>query len=315
MKSFVAKRLGQAVLVVFAAYTLSFLLLYVIPGDPVVAMYTGGDAGHAVDPAALQRLREEFGFDRPIFDQYLSRLSGALTGDFGVSLKTGEPVASVMAAALPQTLTLVGLSLVFAVGLGLIVALFGTYTRISWLRQFLLGLPAIGVSLPTFWVGLMLVNLFSFQLRMLPAIGNVGLQSLILPAITLALPGAAAVGQVLAKSMLGTLSEPYVATEKAMGLARRTIHFRDVFRSAAIPAVTVTGVLVANLIGGSVVVESVFSRSGIGQITVQAVLAHDLPVVQAVVVLGAVIFVVVSLIVDLLYPLLDPRLRTAIVKG
>lgn len=296
-------------LVVFAAFTLSFLLLYVIGGNPVLGLFTGGDAGTAVDPGQIARLNHQFGFDQPLYIQYLNRLGGLVTGNLGTSLKTGQRVSEMVGAALPQTLALVGCSLILTIVLGAAIALFATYTRRTWLRQFLLTLPSLGTSLPTFWVGLMLVNLFSFQLRILPAVGNTGVQSLILPAITLALPGAASVAQVLAKSMFGALKEPYIATDKAMGLGRSVIHFRDAFRNAAIPALTVTGVIVANLIGGAVVVESVFSRAGLGQITVQAVLTHDIPVVQAVVVLGAVIFVVVSLIVDLLYPVIDPRLR------
>lgn len=315
MVSFVARRLLQAVAVVLAAYVVSFVLLYLLPGDTVIALYGGGDAGKVLDPAQLEHLRAELGLDRPVHEQFLTNFGHALTGDFGHSLKTGRAVSGLIGSALPQTLALVGTSLVFAVVGGGVLALVATLTRRDWLRQFLLGLPAIGVSLPTFWVGLMLVQIFSFQLRLLPAFGNSGVRSLILPAITLALPGAAAVAQILAKSLRGTLAEPYVTTALAMGTRPRVIHFRDALRNAAIPALTMSGVLVANMIGGAVVVESVFSRAGLGQITVQAVLSHDIPVVQGVVVLGAVIFVTASLLVDLAYPLIDPRLRPSHAKG
>ncbi|WP_326837143.1 ABC transporter permease [Amycolatopsis rhabdoformis] len=315
MLTFVARRLVQAVLVVFAAYVVSFVVLFLLPGDSVVSLYAGGDAGTAVDPAQLARLRAEFGFDRPLAVQFVTRLGAAFTGDFGHSLKTGRPVTDLIATALPQTLTLVGVSLVIAVVGGGALALLATYARRPWLRQTLMGLPSIGVSLPTFWVGLMLVQIFSFQLRAFPAIGNAGFASLVLPAITLALPGAAAVSQILAKSLRRTLAEPYVTTALAMGAKPAVIHFRDALRNAAIPALTMSGVLVANMIGGAVVVESVFSRAGLGQLTVSAVLSHDIPVVQGVIVLGAVIFVLVSLAVDLAYPAIDPRLRSLVVKG
>lgn len=315
MLSYAGHRLLQAVAVVFSAYALSFVVLYLLPGNNVEALYAGGDAGTAIDPAELDRLSRELGLDRPVYEQFLSRLGGAVTGDFGDSLKTGRSVADLLGSALPATLSLVGASLAIAVIAGGGLALIATYVRTPWLQQFLLGLPAVGVSLPTFWVGLSLVQIFSFQLRVLPAIGNDGAASLVLPAITLALPGAAAVAQILAKSLRKTLAEPYVTTALAMGTRRWVIHLRDALRNAAIPALTVSGVLVANMIGGAVVVESVFSRAGLGQITVQAVLGHDIPVVQGVIVLGATLFVLVSLLVDLAYPLVDPRLRSLMVKG
>ncbi|WP_262286330.1 ABC transporter permease [Micromonospora sp. MA102] len=311
MLRFVARRLLQAVAVIFAAYTASFVILYLLPGDSVLSLYAGGDAGSAVDPAQLARIRAEYGFDQPLWEQFLHRLGHALTGDFGQSIKTGRDVSDLIGTALPDTLALVGSALLLAVALGGGLALLATMTRRGWLERFLLGLPAIGVSLPTFWVGLMLVQIFSFQLRLLPAIGNKGFESLVLPAITLALPGSAAVAQVLAKSLRRTLAEPYVVTARAMGTRPVVIQFRDALRNASLPALTVAGVLVANMVGGAIVVENVFSRAGLGQITVQAVLSHDIPVVQGVVVLGAAIFAVVNLLIDLAYPLIDPRLLLA----
>ncbi|MEU4173121.1 ABC transporter permease [Streptomyces sp. NPDC026665] len=312
--TFLGRRILQAVAVVVAVYAVSFVVLYLIPGDTVLSLYAGGDAGNTMGPAELAKLRAEFGLDRPLFDQFLSGLGHALAGDFGHSLKTGQSTSELIGIALPQTLALVSASLMIAVVGGTALALLATFIKRPWLRQFLLGLPAVGASLPTFWVGLMLVQVFSFQLRLLPAIGNEGTSSLVLPAITLALPGGATVAQVLAKSLRTTLQEPYVTTALAMGTDPRVIHLRDALRNAAIPALTVSGVLVANLLGGAVVVESVFSRSGLGRITVQAVLTHDIPVVQGVVVFSAALFVLVSLLVDLAYPLIDPRLRPAPVK-
>ncbi|GII55506.1 peptide ABC transporter permease [Planotetraspora thailandica] len=308
MRRYLAGRLGQAVAVLWAAYTISFLVLVWLPGDPVSAMAAGGLDQAAVDPAQLEALRREYGFDRPPLVQYLDYLGRAVRGDFGNSVATGRPVTSTLADALPYTLQLTAAALALAVLLGGALALYATYTPHRWLRQLLMSLPSLGVSLPTFWIGLMLVQLLSFRLRLLPAFGNEGAASLILPAVTLAIPTGAMVAQLLAKSLLTTLDEPYVETARAKGAGRIRVHLRHALRNAALPALTMVGILVGNLMAGSVVVETVFSRNGIGRETVGAVTVQDIPVVQGVVVFGALAYVLANLAVDLIYPLLDPRI-------
>ncbi|MEU8272470.1 ABC transporter permease [Sphaerisporangium sp. NPDC049002] len=310
MRRYLAGRVGQAVVVLWAAYTVSFLVLDLLPGDPVSAMAGGADQA-AIDPAQLEALRREYGFDQPIIVQYLGHLGRAVRGDFGDSVATGRPVISTLADALPYTLRLTAAALVLAVLLGGALALYATYTAHGWLRQLLVSLPALGVSLPTFWIGLMLVQLLSFRLRLLPAFGDEGAAGLILPAVTLAVPTGAMLAQLLAKSLLTTLGEPYVQTARAKGAGRVRVHLRHALRNAALPALTMAGVLVGNLMAGSVVVETVFSRNGVGRETVSAVTVQDIPVVQGVVVFGALTFVPVNLAVDLVYPLFDPRIVVA----
>jgi peptide/nickel transport system permease protein len=176
-----------------------------------------------------------------------------------------------------------------------------------------MSLPSLAVSLPTFWVGLMLVQLFAFQLRLLPSVGANGVESVVLPAITLGLPTGALVAQVLAKSLSQALDEPYIVTARAKGVGRVAIHFRHALRNATIPALTVLGYVVGNLLAGSVVVETVFNRPGLGRLTVQAVGVQDIPLVQGIVVFAATVFVLANLLVDLLYPVLDPRIATGAV--
>ncbi|MFI6761105.1 ABC transporter permease [Micromonospora sp. NPDC050417] len=311
MGRYVIRRLVQAVAVLWAAYTLSFLVLDFLPGDPVSAMAGGGLDQASVDPARLAELRREYGFDKPLLVRYLDHLGDAVRGDFGNSVATGQPVASTIGDALPQTLALTGAALVLAVVLGTGLALAATYTTTRALRQTLLSLPALGVSLPTFWVGLMLVQLFSFRFGLVPAFGNDGVTSLILPAVTLGVPTGALLAQVLAKSLLTTLDEQYVQTARAKGAGRLHIHLHHALRNAALPALTIVGLLVGNLLAGSVVVETVFSRNGIGRATVSAVTVQDIPVVQGVVVFGALVFVLANLVVDLVYPLFDPRIVVA----
>lgn len=311
MRRYVLRRLAQAVVVLWAAYTVSFLVLDFLPGDPVSAMAGGGMDQAPVDPAALARMRAEYGFDRPVLLQYLDYLGRAVRGDLGNSVATGRPVTTTIAEALPPTLALTGAALLLAVLLGAGLASYATYTPRRWLRQALLSLPGLGVSLPTFWIGLMLVQLLSFRVHLLPAFGNDGLRGLVLPAVTLAVPTSALVAQVLAKSLLTTLEEPYVGTARAKGAGPARIHLHHALRNAALPALTVVGLVVGNLLAGSVVVESVFSRNGLGRATVSAVTVQDIPLVQGVVVFGAAAFVLVNLVVDLIYPLLDPRIVVA----
>ncbi|MEV6191984.1 ABC transporter permease [Streptomyces sp. NPDC051920] len=311
MRGYVIKRLAQAAGVLWAAYTVSFLVLDFLPGDPVTAMAGAGMESGQVDPRQIAALRHEYGFDKPVLVQYADYLGRAVRGDFGDSVATGRPVASTLADALPQTLQLTSFALLLAVVLGGGLAVVATYTTRRWLRQLLLSLPPLGVSVPTFWVGLLLVEAFSFRLHWFPAFGNDGLRGLVLPALTLAVPTGAQIAQVLAKSLLTALDQAYVETARAKGAGRWRVHLRHALRNASLPALTVVGLLVGQLIAGSVVVETVFSRDGLGRVTAAAVTAQDIPVVQGVVAFGALIFVMTNLAVDLVYPLLDPRIVVA----
>jgi peptide/nickel transport system permease protein len=311
MRRYVLTRVAQALGVLWAAYTVSFFVLDCLPGDPVSAMAGAGADTGEVDPARLAALRHRYGFDKPVPVQYAGHLLKALRGDFGDSVSTGRPVVSALAEALPQTLQLTGAALLLAVTAGGGLAVLATYTTRRWLRQTLLSLPPLGVSVPTFWVGLLLVEVFSFRARLFPAFGNDGLRGLVLPAVTLAVPTGALVAQVLAKSLGTALDQAYVETARAKGAGRMRIHLRHALRNASLPALTVVGLLAGQLIAGSVVVETVFSRDGLGRVTAAAVSVQDIPLVQGVVVFGALVFVAASLAVDLVCPVLDPRIVPA----
>lgn len=310
MTAYLVRRIALAVAVLWAAFTVSFVVLYLMPGDPVATMAGGGLDGEPLPPAELDALRARYGLDQPVLVQYGQQLWSALHGDFGTSVQNGQDVRAAIAEALPYTLQIALTGLTVAVVGGTALALAATYTRSRWLRQALLGLPSLAVSLPVFWVGLMLVQVFSFGLRLFPSVGAAGPSTLVLPALTLGLPTGALVAQVLAKSLDQALDEPYVTTARAKGVGRPAIHLRHALRNAAIPALTVLGYVVGNLIAGSVVVETVFTRPGIGRLTVAAVGVQDIPLVQGIVVFAAAVFVLVNLAVDLVYPLIDPRIAT-----
>lgn len=309
MTRYLVRRLGLAALVLWAAYTVSFLVLYALPGDPVSLMF-GGESND-VTPEQLDALRTEYGFDQPLAAQYVSRLLDALRGDLGTSVVSKQPVTTLLAQALPPTAAIAGAALLLAVVGGGALAVVATATRSRALAGLLLSLPPLGVAIPSFWFGLTLVQWFSFQLPLFPALGDQGPASVVLPAVTLALPTSAVLAQLLSRSLLHTLREPYVDTAVAKGAGRARVHLRHALRNAALPALTATGLVVGGLLSGAVVTETVFSRAGIGRLTATAVAAQDIPVVQGVVLVAATVYVLANLAVDVVYPLLDPRIVTA----
>lgn len=311
MTSYVLRRVAGAAAVLLAAFTVSFVVLYLLPSDPVSIMLDGSAGGTYVDPAQAEALRARYGFDQGPVQQYLTLLGRTLTGDLGTSVASGADVTTLVAQALPQTAALAGLALVLAVVLGAGLATFATWTRSARVRGFLLALPPLGVAVPTFWVGLVLLQVFSFRVPLFPAVGNQGVASLVLPAVTLAVPLSATVAQVLAQGMREAWRAPYVETALAKGASRTRVQLRHVTRNAVLPTLTLLGVLVGNLLAGAVVVETVFSRQGFGRLAQAAVTTQDIPVVLGLVVVAALVFVVVNLLVDLAYPLLDPRIVTA----
>lgn len=309
MSRYLTGRLLQAVGVLWAAYTVAFLVLWALPGDPV-SLLAGADAND-LTPEQLDALRAEHGLDRPLIVQYVDQLGAALHGDLGRSLVSGRPVAEVIGEAIPPTAAISAAALVLAVVFGAGLAILANFTRHRWLANVLLGLPPLGVAIPSFWFGLMLIQWFSFGLPLLPAVGDRGFASIVLPAVTLALPTGAMIAQLLSKSLATALSEPYVDTAWAKGADRVRVHLGHALKNAALPALTVTGLVVGQLLSGTVVTETVFSRPGLGRVTASAVQQQDVPVVQGIVLFAAAAFVIANLVVDVLYPLLDPRIVDA----
>ncbi|WP_345800437.1 ABC transporter permease [Microbacterium sp. AZCO] len=307
MLRYLSRRLLQAVGVLWAAYTVSFLVLYALPADPV-RLLAGGDASD-VTADQLAELREQYGLDQPLIVQYFRQLADVLHGDLGTSIVTGRPVTEILAEAIPPTAQIAVVGFVLAVVFGGGIAFFATYTRNRALSDFLVGLPPLGVAVPSFWFGLLLIQWFSFTIPLFPAVGDGGPLSVVLPAITLAVPTGAVIAQLLTKSLDTTLREPYIDTAWAKGARRPRVHLRHALRNAALPALTMTGLIIGQLLAGTVVTETVFSRPGIGRVTASAVQQQDIPVVQGVVLFAATVFVLANLAVDLVYPLLDPRIE------
>lgn len=304
---YLARRVGQALVVLGLAFTVTFVLLQALPGDAILIKFESPELG--LSPEQIADIRASYGADVPAWQQYLHTVSGFLVGDFGYSVQYGTPVHELLAAALPETLALAGLGFLVAVAIAVSLAFLSTLAPFAWLRQALRSLPGVFVSVPVFWLGIVLIQVFSFQLKLVPVIGADPVQALILPVLTLAIPISAPLAQVLARSIDEVALSPFVAVVRAKGAGPARVLWRDVARNALLPTITIAGVLIGELIGGAVVTETVFGRAGVGRLTEQAVASQDVAVLQAIVILAAVVFVVVNLAVDLVYPVLDPRLK------
>ncbi len=308
MKRYLAGRIGQAALVLWAAFTLSFILLQVLPGDAILIKFQNPDMG--LSPAQIADMRAAYGADVPLWRQYLHTLGSVLHGDLGFSMQAGVPVTALLAANLPATLQLAVLGFAVALLLALIIAFVSNLTGFGWLRSALQMLPSLFVSVPTFWLGIVLIQLFSFRLKLIPIINPGEWQGVILPIATLALPISAPLAQILIRSIDAVQTQPFVAVARAKGASRSGVLWRHVARNAMLPALTIAGMLFGELIAGALITEIVFGRSGLGQLTQQAVVNQDVAVLQAIVLISAAAFVIINLLVDLLFPLLDPRLKT-----
>lgn len=293
------KRVGQSLLVLWAAFTASYVLLQLLPGDSILIKFQNPELG--LSPQQIAEIRAYYDAGG-----YLHTLLGFLHGDFGYSVETGTPVLERLAEGLPETAKLATLAFLLAVVIAVVIAFASAYS--SRLRGALLAIPSLFVSVPAFWLGIILIQVFSFRLRLVPVIGGSEVQQLILPVLTLAVPISAPIAQVLARSLDQVSTQPFVQVVTAKGASRSWILWRHVARNALLPTLTVAGLTFGELIAGSVVTETVFGRNGIGRLTEQAVNAQDTPVLLAVVVLAAAVFVLVNLVVDLLFPVLDPRL-------
>ncbi|MET0611026.1 ABC transporter permease [Pseudomonas caspiana] len=309
MSRYVIGRIAQALLVLWGAYSVTYFILYLLPGDTLSIMLSAsGVEIDALSPEEIAKAQAYYGLDGGIFQQYFHLLWGAVQGDFGSSLTLNRPVSELLVERLPQTLALAGLAIVFSLIGGIGLAYLAAYVRWQPLKVALARLPSLGFSVPVFWMGLLLIQLFAFTLGWFPATGNQGFSSLILPAVTLAIPSAAVYAQVLQRGFQGVWKEPYIITAYAKGLSRAQVQARHAFKNAALPLLTLIGLQVGNTVSGAVLVETIFARSGVGRLAQEAVLRQDIPVVLAIVAVSAAAFVLINLIVDLLYPALDPRI-------
>ncbi len=313
MSRYLLRRTLGAILVMWAVATLVFVMLRAVPGDPIAAMLFD-----VADPAAAEQLRQKFGLDQPVYVQYVKWFALVLQGDFGTSLLGSQiQVSRIVAEALPRTLSLASLSFVIALAIAGPAGLISALKRHSAIDHAVTLIAFLGLSMPDFWLAILLIIVFAAHLQWLPAIGYAPLSQgfwpwfshLILPSIAIGTPFAAIMARMIRSSMLEVLKTEYMQVARAKGLLKPRLIFVHALPNALIPVVTVMGIALALLMAGTVVVENVFAIKGLGRVLIQGILNRDYPVVQGAILVVSAIFVFANLLVDVLYTVIDPRIR------
>ncbi|HSV82235.1 MAG TPA: ABC transporter permease [Ramlibacter sp.] len=312
MLGYIGRRIVSTIPVMGVVALFVFSLLYIAPGDPAAII-----AGDQATPSDVERIRQGLGLDRPFLVRFGEWVLNSLQGDLGTSMFTSLPVTTMIAQRLEPTLSVMALTLVFAVSLAVPLGVLAAWKAGSWIDRLVMTFSVLGFSVPVFVVGYLMAYVFSLQLGWLPVQGYTRLEAgvgpwlgnLLLPAMTLSCAYVALIARITRASMLEVLQQDYVRTARAKGLGNGQVLFVHALKNAAVPIVTVIGIGIALLIGGAVVTESVFAIPGLGQLTVDSILRRDYPVIQGVVLLFSAVYVVINLLVDLVYTLVDPRIR------
>ncbi|MDQ0972141.1 peptide/nickel transport system permease protein [Neobacillus niacini] len=300
-------KISTAFVSIIGSSILVFSIIYLLPGDPVLSMIDPSVA----TPEMVANLRKELGLDQPFYIQFSEYFMNVLQGDFGQSVVNSEPVLPKIVEHFPATLALTITSAVLSVVIGVTFGVLSAIYRNKWIDIIARIIGLFGISMPTFWSGILLILIFSVYLNWLPSIGSDGWKTLVLPSLSLGFVGAGFIIRMVRNSMLDVINEQFIVTLRAKGLSERVVMYRHALRNALIPAITIIGLNIGELLAGTVVIETVFSRQGIGRIVADAIMAKDLPVIQGVVFFSAIVYVVINLLVDLSYSFIDPRVRRA----
>jgi peptide/nickel transport system permease protein len=291
--------------ILFGVSVAVFMLVHLLPGDPVMLMLRGTGAS----PEQMDDLRHDLGLDQPLAVQYLHFMERAVRGDFGRSIRTNVVVLREIGNGFPDTLklTVAGMTVAIVVGFGL--GIVAALRQRTWLDSSAMIVALFGVAMPNYLIGILLIYLFSLKLHWLPATGQGGVDRLLMPAIALGWGYAAIIARLVRANLAEVMRREFVLTARAKGLSGRAVVYRHALKNALIPVVTMLGLQFGNMLSGAVVVEALFARRGIGNLLVHGILDRDFPMVQAIVLILATIYVLVNLVVDLSYGLLDPRIR------
>jgi peptide/nickel transport system permease protein len=308
MREIILRRIAISLLVVLGTITLVFHIVYLLPGDPMNSLVNTLE----VAPEQVEIMRQQLGLDRPLFLRFLEYLGAVLQGDLGKSYVSSVPVVDTLLKHLPATFSLALASAVISVVVGVVFGILSAVHHNSWIDLVVRAICLFNTSMPTFWFGILLILFFSFTLGWFPAMGSKGIESLILPAVTLGLASSSPILRLVRSNMLEVINEPFITTLRSKGLSERRVLYGHVLRNALIPSITVIGMELSGLLGGVVVIETVFSRQGIGRVLVEAILSRDIPVIQGVVLFAAVVIVVINLVVDISYAIIDPRTKATL---
>ena len=305
MASFLAQRLFAALLTILVTTVAVSMLIHLVPGDPVQIMYA---QSQGTTPEQLEEVRARLGLDQPLMVQYIQYMGRVLQGDLGRTIRGDQPVLELLLARLPNTLILATSALVIACAIGLVCGFVAAYRRGPWLDTLLMTSAILGVSMPHFWLGLILLFYFAVHLQWLPVAGS-GAANLVLPAVTLGVTNAAIIARLTRSSMIDVFDQEFIRTAYAKGLPRALVLYRHALRAGLVPIVTMIGLQFTYMMGGAIVVENVFGWNGVGRMAIQAIFQRDYPLIQGFILMFAVVVVLVSVLMDLLYAWLDPRIR------
>ncbi len=304
MLAYAMKRVLQGVPTVLLVCVLVFLLMHMVPGDPIRLM-----SDRTATPEDIERLRQSLGLDRPLYLQFWMWFTRAIRGDLGRSIRTGHQVTDELMHRLPRTLLLTCTSLLFSVLVGIIAGVLASLKAGSFWDVSIMVKAVFGMSVPPFWLGLMFILFFSVMLNWFPSGGSGTWRHLVLPALSLGLAGMGLIARMTRSSMLEVLRDDYVRTARSKGLAERTVIYKHALKNAMIPTITVVGLQFGILMAGAVITERVFSWPGMGWLLVRSIHDRDFPVVQGALLISSIIFILVNITVDMVYALLDPRIR------
>jgi peptide/nickel transport system permease protein len=306
MLTYLTRRLFTSILVLFGVSILVFSVIHLVPGDVTMAIL----GRQKVSPERIAELREQLGLNDPLYVQYGRYVTRAVQGDLGTSIRNNLPVSKSIGDQLPSTIILAIAAMIIALSLGGVLGMAAALRHGTWFDTFVMGLSVSGLSVPTFWMGLLLILLFSVNLKLFPSISNSNSpRDLFLPALALALPEAAIVARMVRASMLDVHRKEYITTARAKGVPERLVVMKHALRNALIPVVTFAGLQMAYLLGGATIVETMFARQGIGRLAVQSIYSRDYPVVQGVVLVTAAIYVLINTLTDITYVYLNPTIR------
>jgi ABC-type dipeptide/oligopeptide/nickel transport system permease component len=304
--SFIVRRLLTLGPLLLGVTALVFFMVHLVPGDPVRALLNESTAASTED---IERMREELGLNDPLLVQYGTYLLNVVQGDLGTSIRSNKPVVDQIALRLRSTLELTLAGLVFAIVVGTTLGIVAALNHRTWIDTLAVAIALVGVSVPSFWLGLLLILVFSVELRWLPVLGSGGLAGLVLPAVTLGLWAAGGIARLARAGMLEVMNQDYVRTARAKGVQERRVVLRHMLRNALIPLVTLVGIRFGQILAGTVIIETVFSRQGLGLILVSSILGKDLPMVQGIILLVASAYILVNYAVEMLYVAIDPRIE------
>ena len=308
MINYTIKRILEVIPVLLIVSIIVFSVMHLLPGDPTLLMLAGAEGG-SIPQERLDELRIIMGLNKPLYEQYYNFITNAISGDLGTSIRLRTPVTEILLQKFPYTIKLSLLGLMIAIFLGVVIGLVAALFKDTWLDHFSMTFSLIGVSMPIYWLGLLLILVFSINLNIFPSSGATGWKSIVLPALTLGFVSAGLISRLLRSSLLEVLNEDYIRTAKGKGLTDKIILIKHALKNAMIPVITILGLQFGNMLAGAVVTETVFSRPGLGRLVVNGILWKDYPLIQGTVLFIACIYVLVNLFVDISYYWFDPRIK------